>query len=104
MIKSDKGHVTFKGRGIDLLAEFTAIAHGLIETLEKDVPREIAIQEIEDCIEMAKMSREDLHREALNNLKEIMNKIESLEQEDDEEDDSSDLMKKLMDSIMRDKK
>ena len=32
-----------------------------------------------------------------------MSRMESLEQED-EEDDSSDLMKKLMDSIMRDKK
>lgn len=104
MIKSENGRVCIKGRGIDILAEFTAIANGLIETMEENMPREKAIQEIEDCIEMAKMSREELHREALNSLKKIMSKIESLEQEDDEEDDSSDLMKKLMDSIMRDKK
>ena len=55
MLNVDNGKIKISGTKIDLLAEYTALTHNL---LEKKV---FNMEDINKCIEMAQMSEEEVH-------------------------------------------
>lgn len=99
MIKADGGKLTFKGSGIELLAEFTAIAHHLIETLEVKTSREFAIEQINECIEQACMTDDEIHALAMKNLEELFGDIKPEQRDKDKED----FIRTMMEAIMKGK-
>ena len=99
MIKADGGELTFKGSGIDLLSKFTAIAHHLIETLEEKTSREFAIEQINECIETACMTDDEIHELAMKKLEEFLNDIKPEQRDKGKED----FIRTMMEGIMKGK-
>ncbi len=57
MISCDKGQIKIDGRKTEIMAEFTSLAHALIED---DGEQVLTKEELDMCIDMAKMSEEEL--------------------------------------------
>ena len=57
MISCDKGQITIEGRKTEIMAELTSLVHALIEDDGEQVLTE---EELDKCIDMAKMSDEEL--------------------------------------------
>ena len=57
MISCDKGQITIEGYKPSIMAELTSLVHALIEDDGKQVLTE---EELDKCIDMAKMSDEEI--------------------------------------------
>lgn len=73
MINVDKWHVSLKGEGITLLAEFSTIARALLETMQDTgLPKELAVKELKRAVDFAVKDGEERAAElsaAKDNLK-----------------------------------
>lgn len=58
MISCDKGQIKIEGHKTSIMAEFTSLVHALIEDDGKQVLTE---EEVDRCIDMAKMSKEEFN-------------------------------------------
>ena len=99
MIKADGGELTFKGNRLDLLSEFTSIAHHMIEMFEEKMPREVAIEQINECIETACMTDDEIHELAMKKLEELFGDIKPERRDKGKED----FIRTMMEGIMRGK-
>ena len=57
MISCDKGQITIEGYKTKIMAELTSLVHALIED---DGEQVLTKEELDTCIDMAKMSEEEL--------------------------------------------
>ena len=57
MISCDKGQIKIEGRKTEIMAELTSLVHALIED---DGEQVLTKEELDTCIDMAKMSEEEL--------------------------------------------
>ena len=56
MISCDKGQITIEGYKPSIMAEFTSLAHALIDD---DGEQVLTKEELDKCVDMAKMSEEE---------------------------------------------
>lgn len=68
MISCDKGQITIEGCKSSIMAEFTSLIHALIEDDGEQVLTE---EELDMCIDTAKMSEEELE----NDIKSMAGKV-----------------------------
>ena len=57
MISCDKGQIKIEGRKTVIMAELTSLVHELIED---DGEQVLTKEELDECVDMAKMSEEEL--------------------------------------------
>ena len=68
MISCDKGQITIEGRKDRIMAELTSLVHALIED---DGEQVLTKEELDKCVDMAKMSEEELD----NSIKSMADKM-----------------------------
>ena len=61
MLKVDKGEVSINGIKLDLMAEYTLLTHQLMDA------NVLTEDEIDECITIAKKSKEEVNEEATEN-------------------------------------
>lgn len=57
MISCDKGQIKIEGRKTTIMAEFTSLAHALIDD---DGEQVLTKEELDKCVDLAKMSDEEI--------------------------------------------
>jgi hypothetical protein len=85
MIKTNKGKVTIKGYGGELLSDFTVIAKSVGDAMMKcGIQKEFVVAELKKCVGRAFMTDEELVKALADEVREMVNDIFGEESEEEE--------------------
>lgn len=82
MIKSDVGTVEIDGVTSIIMAEFSALTKGMVESLTENYGKEEAKEMVERAYERGLMSEKEIRKESLDALSEIFEEIKKCIEED----------------------
>ena len=88
MIKTKNGKTTFRGKRSDVASDFVCIIDSYKKALteEFEMSEEEATKHIEECVELAFMTKEELHKKAKEELANFLTKVlEDIGNEKEEE-------------------
>lgn len=82
MIKSDMGTVEINGATPIIVAEFSALTKGMIESLTENYGKDEAKEMVEESYKRGLMSEKEIRKESLDALSEIFEEIKKCIEED----------------------
>lgn len=87
MIKANKGKVTVKGSGAEMLTDFTTIAKSVGNCMKNSgLSENFAVAELKRCVERAFMSKEELMDELMDELISMLEDLVDSAKESEEEE------------------
>lgn len=98
MIKSDKGSVEIKGKGIDILSEWSMLTKNIYEVMSKDLPKEDVKELLDEGFKAAFLTKEEMIQRVEDKkgefAKKIMDEIDDIIRGLHKDEDESDVSHK----------
>lgn len=82
MIKSNMGEVEISGTTTIILAEFSALTKGMVESLTENYGKDEAKEMVEESYKRGLMSEKEIRKESLDILSEILESLKNRIKED----------------------
>ena len=82
MIKSNMGEVEISGTTKIILAEFSALTKGMVESLTENYGKDDAKEMVEESYKRGLMSEKEIRKETLDALSEAVEEIKKIIEED----------------------
>lgn len=82
MIKSNMGEVEISGTTTIILAEFSALTKGMVESLTENYGKDEAKEMVEESYKRGLMSEKELRKESLDILSDILENLKNHIKED----------------------
>lgn len=82
MIKSNMGEVEISGTTTIILAEFSALTKGMVESLTENYGKDEAKEMVEESYRRGLMSEKELRKESLDILSDILESLKNQIKED----------------------
>lgn len=85
MIKAEKGHVEISGDGHVVMSELTMMLRGVRASFSNEIGEEKADERIDECVRLSRSSKQDIHKEAVEAIKNLINDLFNSLPDSDEE-------------------
>ena len=82
MIKSNMGEVEIRGTTTIILAEFSALTKGMVESLTENYGKDEAKEMVEQSYKRGLMSEKEIRKESLDILSDILESLKNHIEED----------------------